>query len=70
MSLHGMVEEGNYDYYKFSIDNDTWEKIASGLDAETGGGDADLYMSNHPLIFPTRHQHEWSSHDVGSKVLI
>ncbi|KAF2284903.1 hypothetical protein GH714_032286 [Hevea brasiliensis] len=77
MSEAVMVEEGNYDYYKFSIDNDTWEKIASGdvrvevkIDAETSGGDTDLYMSKHPLIFPTRHQHEWSSHDVGSKVLI
>ncbi|EEF33059.1 uncharacterized protein LOC8276194 [Ricinus communis] len=73
----GMVEEGNYEYYKFSIDNETWEKIASDdirvevkIDAETGSGDTDLYVSKHPLIFPTRHQHEWSSHDMGSKVLI
>ncbi|KDP30780.1 hypothetical protein JCGZ_13723 [Jatropha curcas] len=77
MSESGIVEEGMYNYYKFSIDNDTWEKIASAdvrvevkIDAETGSGDTDLYISKHPLIFPTRHQHEWSSHDVGSKVLI
>lgn len=73
----GTVNEGNYIYYKFSIDNDTWEKIATGdarvevkLEAETDGGDTDLYISKHPLIFPTRHQHEWSSHDIGSKALI
>ncbi|KAG8640586.1 uncharacterized protein LOC110630064 [Manihot esculenta] len=77
ISQSHMVEEGNYDYYKFSIDGDTWEKIASGdvrvevkIDVEAGVGDTDLYMSKHPLIFPTRHQHEWSSHDVGSKILI
>ncbi|KAE8703909.1 hypothetical protein F3Y22_tig00110462pilonHSYRG00326 [Hibiscus syriacus] len=45
------VEEGNYMYYEFSIDDDTWEKI-------------------HPLIFPNRHQHAWSSHDIASKTLI
>ncbi|KAF5741422.1 hypothetical protein HS088_TW10G00419 [Tripterygium wilfordii] len=73
----GMVEEGSYTYYKFLIDNDTQEKIATGdvevevkIEAETGGGDTDLYISRHPLIFPTRHQHEWSSHDMGSKTLI
>ncbi|KAB1201002.1 TRAF-type zinc finger domain-containing protein 1 [Morella rubra] len=73
----GLVEEGNYIYYKFSIDNDTWGRIASGdarvevrVEAETDGGDTDLYISRHPLIFPTRHQHEWSSHDIGSKALI
>ncbi|WCJ37525.1 Ubiquitin fusion degradation UFD1 family protein [Euphorbia peplus] len=76
-SESGMVEEGNYEYYKFSIDNETWKKIASGdvtvevkVDAEIGSGDTDVYISKHPLILPTRHQHEWSSHDVGSKVLI
>ncbi|KAE8685893.1 hypothetical protein F3Y22_tig00111088pilonHSYRG00095 [Hibiscus syriacus] len=73
----GSVEEGNYMFYKFSIDDDTWEKIVSDdvkievkIDAETNGGDTDLYVSRHPLIFPNRHQHEWSSHDVGSKTLI
>ncbi|KAI4308353.1 hypothetical protein L6164_031436 [Bauhinia variegata] len=73
----GMVEEGNFMYYKFSIDNETWEKVNSGsssvevkLEAETDGGDTDLFISRHPLIFPTRHQHVWSSHDVGSKALV
>lgn len=77
MSESGLVEEGNYKYYKFSVDTDTWEKIASGdvrveikIETENGDGDTDLYISKHPLIFPTRHQHEWSSHDMGSKVLI
>nr|XP_027187922.1 uncharacterized protein LOC101492821 [Cicer arietinum] len=73
----GTVDEGKFVYYKFSIDNGTWEKISSGsssievkLEAETSEGDTDLFISRHPLIFPTRHQHEWSSHDIGSKTLI
>uniref|UniRef100_A0A2P2QKZ9 C2H2-type domain-containing protein n=1 Tax=Rhizophora mucronata TaxID=61149 RepID=A0A2P2QKZ9_RHIMU len=73
----GMVEEGNYKYYKFSVDNDTWGKIAAEevrvevkLEAEAGSGDTDLYISKHPHLFPTRHQHEWSSHDLGSKILL
>lgn len=73
----GIVDEGNYVYYKFSVDNDTWEKVSSGaarlevrIEAETDGGDTDLYVSRHPLIFPTQHQHEWSSYDIGSKALI
>ncbi|CAI8586559.1 unnamed protein product [Vicia faba] len=76
-SQTGTVEEGKFVYYKFSIDNDTWEKISSGsssievkLESETNEGDTDLFISRHPLIFPTRHQHEWSSHDIGSKTLI
>ncbi|XP_062009415.1 uncharacterized protein LOC133725995 [Rosa rugosa] len=76
-SEFGMVDEGHYTYYKFSIDNATWEKIASGdakfevrIEPETNSGDSDIYISKHPLIFPTRHQHEWSSHDIGSKTLI
>lgn len=76
-SESGMVDEGNYVYYKFSIENDVWEKISSQnamvevkIEAETDEGDTDLYISRHPLIFPNRHQHEWSSHDVGSKTLI
>lgn len=71
------VREGNFVYYKFSIDNETWDRIANGnarievkLEAETDSGDTDLFISKHPLIFPTRHQHEWSSHDIGSKCLI
>ena len=73
----GIVAEGNYAYYKFSVDNDTWEKVTSGvarveirIETETDGGDTDLYVSRHPLIFPTQHQHEWSSYDIGSKALI
>ncbi|KAJ8899531.1 hypothetical protein K2173_018505 [Erythroxylum novogranatense] len=73
----GMVEEGSYRYYKFSVDDDSWRRIASGevrveikLEVETVSGDTDLYISKHPLIFPARHQHIWSSHDVGSKTLI
>ncbi|RDX60463.1 Ubiquitin recognition factor in ER-associated degradation protein 1 [Mucuna pruriens] len=77
MSQIGTVDEGKFVYYKFSIDNVTWEKLSSGdscievkLESETNGGDTDLFISRHPLIFPTRHQHEWSSHDIGSKTLI
>ncbi|WVY89575.1 hypothetical protein V8G54_035089 [Vigna mungo] len=78
ISQIGTVEEGKFVYYKFSIDNNViWEKLSSGnscievkLESETGGGDTDLFISKHPLIFPTRHQHEWSSHDIGSKTLI
>ncbi|XP_077252513.1 uncharacterized protein LOC143891902 [Tasmannia lanceolata] len=73
----GTVEEGTYNYYKFSIDNDIGGKIASGdmnievkIEVETNDGDIDLYVSRHPIIFPNQHQHEWSSHDMGSKVLI
>ena len=77
MSQIGIVDEGKFVYYKFSIDNGTWEKISAGnssvevkLESETDEGDTDLFISRHPLIFSTRHQHEWSSHDFGSKTLI
>ncbi|KAM7271580.1 hypothetical protein ACFE04_030794 [Oxalis oulophora] len=73
----GLVEEENYIYYKFTIDDSISEIISSGnvrleirIDHETDGGDTDLYVSKHPLLFPNRHQHEWSSHDIGSKILI
>ncbi|KAL3509839.1 hypothetical protein ACH5RR_029240 [Cinchona calisaya] len=73
----GAVEEGNYIYYKFVLDDSTWTRISSGdakieinIEPQTQDGDSDLYVSKHPLLFPTRHQHGWSSHDVGSKVLI
>lgn len=76
-SESGVVDEGNYMYYKFSIDHDTWGKISSGLaeievklSMESQDGDTDLYLSKHPILFPTRHQHGWSSHDVGSKSLV
>uniref|UniRef100_A0A5B6ZFI3 Uncharacterized protein n=1 Tax=Davidia involucrata TaxID=16924 RepID=A0A5B6ZFI3_DAVIN len=77
MPESGIVEEGNYMYYKFSIDNDTWGNISSGdakivikVESDTQDGDTDLYISRHPLLFPTRHQHGWSSHGVGSKTLV
>lgn len=73
----GVVDEGNYSYYKFSLDNDTWNRISSKdakiviqLDSLTQDGDMDLYVSKHPLLFPTQHQHTWSSHDMGSKKLV
>ncbi|KAI9176620.1 hypothetical protein LWI28_005133 [Acer negundo] len=76
-SESSVVEEGNYVYYKFSIDNNTLENVVSGdkrievkIDNEIDGGDTNVYMSKHPLIFPSRHQHLWSSHDMSSKVLI
>ncbi|KAI3465627.1 hypothetical protein Pfo_022290 [Paulownia fortunei] len=73
----GVVDEGNYMYYKFSVDNDTWNRISSKdvkivvyLESQTQDGDIDLYVSRHPLLFPTLHQHMWSSHDMGSKALV
>ncbi|EYU43121.1 hypothetical protein ABFS82_08G116100 [Erythranthe guttata] len=73
----GTVDEGRYMYYKFSLDDDTWKRISSedakivvNLDSQTQDGDTDLYVSRHPLLFPTLHQHMWSSHDMGSKALI
>ncbi|XP_042521136.1 uncharacterized protein LOC122094409 [Macadamia integrifolia] len=75
-AVSGLVEEGKYTYYKFSLDAEISEKVTSGasveikIESETDGSDTDLYVSRHPIIFPTQHQHEWSSHDIGSKVLI
>ncbi|KAK6142452.1 hypothetical protein DH2020_022800 [Rehmannia glutinosa] len=73
----GVVDEGNYMYYKFLIDDNTWNKISSkevkivvNLESHTQDGDIDLYVSRHPLLFPTLHQHMWSSHDMGSKALV
>nr|GMC70601.1 TRAF-like protein [Ipomoea batatas] len=73
----GVVEESNYIYYKFSIDDGTWLRISSGdaeievkVESTAQDGDTDLYISRHPLLFPTQHQHGWSSHDVGSKALV
>ncbi|KAF8730448.1 hypothetical protein HU200_017026 [Digitaria exilis] len=72
-----VVEEGKFRYYKFSVEESASEKIASGranievkLDTDASGGDTDIYVSRHPLVFPTQHRHEWSSHEMGSKVLI
>ncbi|KAG6385180.1 hypothetical protein SASPL_154008 [Salvia splendens] len=76
-SEQGVVEEGKYMYYKFSLDGETWERISSkdaniivNLETHTQDGDTDLYVSRHPLLFPTQHQHMWSSHDLGSKALL
>lgn len=76
-SESGVVKEGNYMYYKFTIDNDTWGRISSGeaeievkIESEAHDGDTDLYISRHPLLFPNQHQHQWSSHDVGPKALV
>lgn len=76
-SESGLVEEGKYVYYKFSIDDNTLENVTSGdkrievkIDNEIDGGDTNVYMSRHPQIFPNHHQHEWSSHDLNSKVII
>ncbi|XP_068666327.1 uncharacterized protein [Aristolochia californica] len=73
----GSIEEGKYKYYKFAIESNVGCKIASGdinvevkLDVNSNDGDTDIYVSRHPILFPTQHQHEWFSHDVGSKVLI
>ncbi|GFQ00066.1 ubiquitin fusion degradation protein 1 homolog [Phtheirospermum japonicum] len=74
---HGVIDEGDYTYYKFSLDDDTWNRISSreikivvNLESQTQDGDIDLYVSRHPLLFPTSHQHTWSSHDMGSKALV
>lgn len=73
----GRVQEGKFTYYKFSLDENNHEKVASGymnieikLEVDTSEGDVDIYVSRHPLVFPTEHRHEWSSHEMGSKTLI
>ncbi|KAL4180900.1 hypothetical protein AMTRI_Chr12g234680 [Amborella trichopoda] len=73
----GFVEEGQYNYYKFSIDENIHKRMISNnmnikvkLEVNMNSGDNDLYVSRHPILFPTQHQHQWSSHDLGSKVLI
>lgn len=75
----GLVEEGKYSYYRFTIDSQVEKGIEAGtlevlvhLEVENKGGsdaDADMYVAAHPLLFPTKHQHQWSSHDMGSKVI-
>ncbi|KAJ6796780.1 Uncharacterized protein M6B38_220225 [Iris pallida] len=73
----GTVEEGMFIYYKFSIEDSISGKITSGcmnievkVEAETSDGDTNVYVSKHPLVFPTQHRHDWSSHEIGSKVLL
>jgi hypothetical protein len=75
----GMVEEGEYKYFRFTIDSKLEKEVSKGdveilvtldVDNQAGkGADADLYVSAHPVLFPTQHQHQWSSHDMGSKVI-
>lgn len=74
----GIVEVGKYNYYKFSIDSKIANATANRemnilvklvLDNGDTLGDADLYISRHPLLFPTQHQYQWSSHDVGTKIV-
>lgn len=75
----GLVEEGKYSYYRFTIDPQVEKGIEAGssdvlvhLEVENKGGsnaDADMYVAAHPVLFPTKHQHQWSSHDMGSKVI-
>lgn len=78
-SESGIVKEGNFNYYKFSIEDSLTEKIEPGsmnivvtieADTDKSDGDTNIYVSRHPMIFPSQHRHEWSSHDMGSKVLI
>ncbi|KAG6420413.1 hypothetical protein SASPL_116940 [Salvia splendens] len=47
----GVVEEGKYMYYKFSLDEETWKRISSkdanilvNLETQTQDGDTDLYV--------------------------
>ncbi|CAL9036949.1 unnamed protein product [Musa banksii] len=72
----GIVEEGTFNYYKFSVEAAIIDEVASGrmnievkIEADAGDADTNVYISRHPLIFPTQHRHEWSSHEMGSKVL-
>lgn len=74
----GFVDEGCYKYYKFSVDEKQADAatccdvdIVIHLEVDGGGAtsDADLYVALHPVLFPTQHQHQWSSHDIGSKVI-
>ncbi|CAL9082688.1 unnamed protein product [Musa acuminata var. zebrina] len=72
----GIVEEGTFNYYKFSVEAAMIDEVAScrmnievKIEADAGDADTNVYVSRHPLIFPTQHRHEWSSHEMGSKVL-
>ncbi|KAJ3685950.1 hypothetical protein LUZ61_015114 [Rhynchospora tenuis] len=77
-TVEGIVEEGKFKYYKFLVDGTVSEVIRSEfadlevkLQADdSSNGDTDVYVSRHPLIFPTQHRHEWSSHETGSKNLV
>ncbi|KAJ3695670.1 hypothetical protein LUZ60_001047 [Juncus effusus] len=79
-SQNGVVKEGNFDYYKFSVDDTIGEIIQSGLSLveitletennNNNENDTDIYVSKHPLIFPTQHRHEWSCYGTGTKNLV
>ncbi|CAM6124234.1 unnamed protein product [Calypogeia fissa] len=75
----GVVCEGQYMYFKFKLDIAIANAVAGGesdvllhLDVveSAEAADADIYVGAHPLLFPTQHNHEWSSHDKGSKVVV
>lgn len=74
----GSVEESSYKYYKFTLDQKLLEAVSEGntdvsvhLEIDGGGvtSDADLYVAAHPVLFPSQHQHQWASHDLGSKII-
>ncbi|KAL3701203.1 hypothetical protein R1sor_019225 [Riccia sorocarpa] len=80
-SLKGVVSEGQYRYYKFSLDKSVAKSVAAGelsvlvhLNIEKSDADADadadVYIAGHPLLFPTQHNHQWASNDKGSKVIM
>nr|CAD1834907.1 unnamed protein product [Ananas comosus var. bracteatus] len=59
----GIVEEGKFKYYKFSIEETLSEKVSTGLmnievkiEADTSDGDTNIYVSRHPLV-----QHQFST---------
>ncbi|KAJ7522042.1 hypothetical protein O6H91_19G080700 [Diphasiastrum complanatum] len=72
----GIVEEGKYVYFKFNIDGQLSKAAGAGevdilihLTSEDDGADADLYVSDHSILFPTQHQHHWASHNKGKKIV-
>ncbi|KAH7282121.1 hypothetical protein KP509_35G013200 [Ceratopteris richardii] len=74
----GYVEEGKYVYYKFVVEKMVLDAVKMGtrsldvhLEIDGGGveSDADLYVAAHPVLFPSQHQHQWASHDLGSKMI-
>ncbi|KAI5062303.1 hypothetical protein GOP47_0022842 [Adiantum capillus-veneris] len=74
----GCVEEGSYVYYKFAVDVKVLEALNRGdmnlivhleINEDGKGSDADLYVAAHPVLFPSQHQHQWASHDLGSKII-
>ncbi|XP_078439272.1 ubiquitin fusion degradation UFD1 family protein [Wolffia australiana] len=68
----GTVDEGRFNYYKFYLAEhalgDANIEVSMEVDAKDGA-DTDLFVSRHPVVFPTELEHEWSCHDVGAKTL-